>query len=585
MTTRARLYFSRFLESDRDWWSDRLRAEQTRRALVVVANPSGLPAGTPPVPVAQVVAAAEADLGPKIPVTILDSGGKATADRIVESLRDGFELLYLVAHGAIRQKDGTTLLYLEKPVGTVDAVDGEMFARRVGQLETRPRLIVLCSCRSAGAGDVGSPADWSMLSALGPRLAAEGVPAVLAMQGNVPDALARPFLHTFFERVMAHGMIDQAVAEARSDAAAALPEQYWMPALFLRLRSGNLRWYAPQFIQGKEFRDWPSILQDIQEARCTPILGPGLLQPLLGSTRELARKWAEDNNFPMARPSDDDLPQVAQFMAMSQQRADWPRNQLRRHVCRELLHLHGAAIDTALKAKYNDKLPVPAGLLDDLLEAAWLARRDRVKVDSYTALASLPFAIYFDANPNDLMRRALTRAVTVAGQSKQPRSDTFNWVEDRQDPDSPFARGQPPYTPSEKEPLVYHLFGDCRHWEGVPVTEDDHFAYLANFGRGADDMPDPVQQALNRTSLMFLGFQLDDWSFRVLLHALKRFQNRLSEDYKNVAVQIDPAEGRIRDAVRARDYMNQYLQAKRTVVFWGSTDDFLEELWGAWTTA
>ena len=45
------------------------------------------------------------------------------------------------------------------------------------------------------------------------------------------------------------------------------------------------------------------------------ILGPGLTEFLLGSRREIAQRWAEKYQFPMAVHQRDDLPQVAQFLA------------------------------------------------------------------------------------------------------------------------------------------------------------------------------------------------------------------------------------------------------------------------------
>ena len=62
-------------------------------------------------------------------------------------------------------------------------------------LQNLPRLVVLISCQSGGNGSAGeSLTDRAVLSAIGPRLAEAGVPAVLAMQGNLLIQTARDFL-------------------------------------------------------------------------------------------------------------------------------------------------------------------------------------------------------------------------------------------------------------------------------------------------------------------------------------------------------------------------------------------------------
>ncbi|NTU85016.1 MAG: CHAT domain-containing protein, partial [Chloroflexales bacterium] len=98
--------FSRYLAS-RDWRPVRLRARGDLRALVAVAAPAGLATfNLAPIDAAAELARAQAALG-DIPVAALAGGGKATLEAIVAALRDGldgiegFDILYLVAHGAL----------------------------------------------------------------------------------------------------------------------------------------------------------------------------------------------------------------------------------------------------------------------------------------------------------------------------------------------------------------------------------------------------------------------------------------------------------------------------------------------------
>jgi hypothetical protein len=109
----------------------------------------------------------------------------------------------------------------------------------------KPALIVFASCQSAGEG---SPlATGGMLAALGPQLAQAGVPAVVAMQGDLCMRTASELMPTLFTEPRRDGRIDRALAVARNHVRDA--SDAWMPALFTRLRSGRI-WAA----RGAEFR-------------------------------------------------------------------------------------------------------------------------------------------------------------------------------------------------------------------------------------------------------------------------------------------------------------------------------------------
>ena len=107
LLTGQNLTFSRFLGS-LDWRPVRLRPESELRALVVVADPSDAERfGLAPVNREVELAAARAGLG-DIPVTELATRGQVTLDNIAKALREGYDVLYLVAHGKL--VEGTPML-------------------------------------------------------------------------------------------------------------------------------------------------------------------------------------------------------------------------------------------------------------------------------------------------------------------------------------------------------------------------------------------------------------------------------------------------------------------------------------------
>ncbi len=155
----------------------------TLRALVVVANPVGLEQyQLAPVDVEGEIARCRQALG-DIPIKVLaceHSGQAASLSNLRTALRDGPDILYLVAHGTNR--DGQPYLWLEQDDGTIDRMSGNDFAQSLADLERRPLLVVLASCQSGGASH-----DASAFAAVGPLLAIAGVGAVFGDAGRRDD--------------------------------------------------------------------------------------------------------------------------------------------------------------------------------------------------------------------------------------------------------------------------------------------------------------------------------------------------------------------------------------------------------------
>ena len=310
------ILFSRYLSSG-DWRPVKLRPKGELRALVAVANPSDLAKyKLATVDVAGELERARAGLG-DIPVTTLSAdpqAGPVTLNNLAARLRDGFDILYLVCHGALVR--GEPRIWLEDDAGAAAVVSGTELVQRLQELAERPRLIVLASCQSAGAGEDAPGADGTALAALGPRLAEAGIPAVLAMQGQVTMRTVAQFMPVFFRELQRDGQIDRAMAVARG--AIRTRDDAWMPVLIMRLKSGRI-WYVPGFGDDRQaFEKWPALLRSIRRGQCTPIIGSNLGAALLGTSNEIAQRWAETYHFPMAPHQREDLPQVAQYLAVNQ---------------------------------------------------------------------------------------------------------------------------------------------------------------------------------------------------------------------------------------------------------------------------
>lgn len=240
LATDENVLFSRYLGSD-DWRPVRPPPHGELRALVAIANPADLaqlqPSGRflAPVDVEGEIERARTGLA-GIELASLPSGGRATLREIVAHLGDGCDVFYLVCHGALR--NGKPQLWLEDEAGNGDVVEASELVTRMRGMRAQPRLVVLASCQSAGDGDEWASTDEGALAALGPRLAEIGVPAVVAMQGNVSMETVAQFMPVFFKELQVDGQIDRAMAVARREVWDR--PDWWVPVLFTRLERGQL---------------------------------------------------------------------------------------------------------------------------------------------------------------------------------------------------------------------------------------------------------------------------------------------------------------------------------------------------------
>ncbi len=229
-----RVRFSRYLHSD-NWRPVAAPQRDALRALVAIASPDVSGTALAEVRTADELAAARAGLG-GIPAVELAARGQVTLPNLLAHLRDGCDILYLVAHGML--VDGEPHILLEQAGGGRAWTPGRELAAQLGGLAQQPSLVVLVSCQSAGADGQWWSQDDGALAGLGPRLAAAGTPAVVAMQGNLTMATAAAFMPLFLAELRRDGVVDRAMTAARS--AVLNRPDWWMPVLFTRLLDGRL---------------------------------------------------------------------------------------------------------------------------------------------------------------------------------------------------------------------------------------------------------------------------------------------------------------------------------------------------------
>jgi hypothetical protein len=556
--TGEKVLFSRYL-SAADLRPVRLRAKGDLKALVFVAAPQGLKEYK----LADVDRAGETERAKQslgdLSITVFPAkdGEHATLNSLIGCLRDGYDILYYAGHGTLTSA-GEPVLWLENDQGGVERVLAAQLAERLNELTNQPRLVVMASCQSAGNG------AGNALQAIGPRVARAGIPAVIAMQGNVSMDSVKKFMPVFFQELDRDGQIDRALAVARGSIRDA--HDFWMPVLFMRLRSGRV-WYVPGLGEDGEFDKWPALLGAINRGKCVPILGPGLYEPMIGSWREMAASLADKFNFPLSSYQRDILPAVAQFILVNQ---DFDT----------LFDTVGGMMRKAIQARFAADLPdplkTPSADLLKLFSAGGSKMRLADEKEQHKFLASLPLPIYITTNYDNLLFDALKEA------GKDPQMVICPWNEMIEGMDNTFY-ADPAYEPSVEKPLVYHLFGHLSLPESMVLTEDNFFEFMAGFAarreRQPQVIPPKVLSVLADSPLMLLGFHLDDWGFRTLFTTvLEKLQGVRSQRYSHVGIQLDPDETRNLDARRAHKYLEKYFQNSKVTIYWGKSEDFVRQL-------
>jgi hypothetical protein len=381
------------------------------------------------------------------------------------------------------------------------------------------------------------------------------------MQDSVSMETSSRFMNRFFLELLRDGQTDRAMSVARGEVRGA--DDYWMPVLFLRLRNGRI-WYVPGFDRDREgFEQWQSICTFVQQGKCVPIVGPDVAEHVFGGSRALAASLAQANQFPLQMHDSSDLAKVSQFIA-TQHGPEFVREKVIDGMLAEMQRA-GENIVGA-EARTMDT----AALLDAIIERLAGSPADPLKI-----VAGLNARIFVNASNDSLLERFLERAPAAGGGFKKPIPLVTEWRDECRDEQT---KPEFPGEASAKQPYVYYVFGKSQQESSWVLTEDDFFDYLIRTTR-YQLMPAVVSDALLTGSLLFLGFPLEDWKFRILFRLiLAKGGERLMQRFNHVGVQLDPGETTMANARRAKKYLERYFQRSKIDIYWGTSADFLREL-------
>lgn len=236
-----------------------------------------------------------------------------------------------------------------------------------------------------------------------------------------------------------------------------------------------------------------------------------------------------------------------------------------------------AEVVAALKAKTRK------ASFADIVKELDFPRFAEGKEDPLRILARLPIKIYLTTSYCDFIEQALI------AEGKHPRSRMCLWNMDAKAVE-PEHRSDPKYEPDIQNPVVYHLFGMEKYPDSLVLSEDDYLRFLWRLAQPpADDgdeliIPSYLEAELKASSLLLLGYRLQDWDLRVLFHGLLNVDRvATARERTSVAIQIDPDDQPlVKNRKEAEYYLESYFKEARFRMQIQQVDDFIAELWESW---
>ena len=291
--------------------------------------------------------------------------------------------------------------------------------------------------------------------------------------------------------------------------------------------------------------DWNILIKRIYAEKCTPFIGAGACAGTLPLGSDIARNWAKEHSYPLHDAGD--LARVSQFLALKD--PIFPKEEIQ-----------------ALFRK--------------------VAPPDFTKPDEpHALLADLNLPVYITTNYDSFMYRALK------DRQRDPKRELCKWnkiIEDEATSVFGTEEKRTDYRPTPANPLVYHLHGHYDNPQSLVLTEDDYLNFLVNLSSEAQTvLPPVIRTAMAQTSLLFIGYSLSDWNFRVLFRGLIG-SGGSSHGYPSVAVQLTPTslvDNSEEGKNRAQEYLNNYfatIQQIKVKVYWGDVKEFTTELRQRW---
>lgn len=322
--------------------------------------------------------------------------------------------------------------------------------------------------------------------------------------------------------------------------------------------------------------DWRTVMRRIKADKFTPIISDRVFFP---GDNEVIPTWAKEISFPYPLTTEISLAQLAQYLCINS----------RDHLTAKEDFLDFSKQYTLAKIKKDralesgDFLDTLEDELFDITFSQLATRLDFPKFENeldnpLRILAELPLSIYITTSYYDFLETSLKAA------GKNPVTEICYWNDDLVDDVPSVFATEPDYQPSIARPLVYHLNGLDAYPSSLVISEDDYLDFLVKVAEDMDAVPRRVMQAFADSTLLLLGYHLNDWNFKTLFRGLINTR-RASRRLLSLSIQMVPPDlytspeemlGRI------QEYLGRYFDKANFDVYWGTPQGFTQELWAQW---
>jgi hypothetical protein len=317
--------------------------------------------------------------------------------------------------------------------------------------------------------------------------------------------------------------------------------------------------------QKKVVRDWQqTIIERIKSGRVVPIISNRVPHDLvLSGYDNTENDYRTYTHYPLLEKHD--LARVSQFARVVDDNVTDPRalkedyiNFIKNRLF-DIAEGHGISPDILADVEESfDNV-----FFSEFSERLGYPRFDQGDINPLLVLAEFPLPIYLTTCHHDYIEVALRRA------GKKPRTDICRWHKGLEGVPSVFDGD---YQPSPEEPLVYHLHGFDTNPASLVLTEDDHMEFLIavsqNIGRDTDPVPRRVRQAMADSSLILLGYSLQNLDFKVIFWGLIKPR---PIQQTSVSIQLTPSEVE-------KNYLQKYLNEFEFKIYWGDIHQYTQAL-------
>jgi len=136
------------------------------------------------------------------------------------------------------------------------------------------------------------------------------------------------------------------------------------------------------------------------------------------------------------------------------------------------------------------------------------------------------------------------------------------------------------YTPTSENPLVYHLYGHVDIPQSMVLTERDYIDFIINVSKEEKLLPATIRKALAVTSLLFIGYSLEDLSSRITFQSI---MGMIKSSFQLPSIMVCLPLPDVANSPLALRYLDQYSKDMfRFHVYWGQFSDFFSELRSRW---